>query len=349
MIFPTAPGANHGCWGPEPSGFLSRGLPCIMQDMDRLTRLLGMLTLLMGTERITAAELAERFQVSKRTIYRDIAVLEEAGIPVVLFPGKSGGIGVMEGYALDRTILSQSEVLNLMRLLGSFVQLPLGVEQEQIYEKLNLLLRKNHPDGQVSGLQDIVIDHTSWAAQQQDQRKHDLLLKAIRNRQQVHFRYYKPTSEDPEERTVEPYSLILKTGYWYLLGHCQSRGDFRQFRFSRIGQLQLLEEHFEPREVPQDMLNIRDHWFRRVPPIQIRLAVDREGIPRITEWFGVDAITHREDHRAIFEISAPEDEWLYGLLLQLGDQVEVLSPPHIRDVICQKALRVYERYQKLTS
>ncbi|MFC5599624.1 helix-turn-helix transcriptional regulator [Deinococcus cellulosilyticus] len=317
--------------------------------MDRLTRLLGMLTLLMGTERITAAELAERFQVSKRTIYRDIAVLEEAGIPVVLFPGKSGGIGVMEGYALDRTILSQSEVLNLMRLMNSFVQLPMGMEQVQIYEKLQLLLRKNHPEGQPAGMQEIVIDHTSWSSTSVDLEKHNLLLQAIRKRQKVKFQYHKPTSEQPEERTVEPYSLILKTGYWYLLGFCCSRQDFRQFRFSRIGQLQELSECFEPRAVPQEMLNIQENWFRRTPPIQIRFAVDREGIPRITEWFGVNALKHREEGRAIFEFSAPEDEWLYGLLLQLGDQVEILSPPHLRDVICQKALRVYERYQKLTS
>lgn len=319
-----------------------------MQDMDRLTRLLGMLTLLMGTERITAAELAERFQVSKRTIYRDIAVLEEAGIPVVLFPGKSGGIGVMEGYALDRTILSQNEVLNLMRLMNSFVQLPMGMEQVQIYEKLQLLLRKNHPEGQLSAMQEIVIDHTAWGSRTVDLDKHDLLLQAIRRRQKVKFHYHKPTREQPEERTVEPYSLILKTGYWYLLGFCHSRQNFRQFRFSRMGQVQELSEGFEPRDVPQEMLNIQENWFRHMPPIQVTFAADREAIPRITEWFGVHALKHREEGRAIFEFCAPEDEWLYGLLLQLGDQVEVLSPPHLRDVICQKALKVYERYQKLT-
>lgn len=319
-----------------------------MQGMDRLTRLLGLLTLLMGTERTTASELAHRFSVSKRTIYRDIQILEEAGIPVVLFPGKSGGIGIMEGYALDRTILSQSEIANLMRLLNSFVQLPMGMDQAQIYEKLQLLFRKNHPEGQPTGWQEIVIDHTSWNSRTVDLQKHELLLQAIRKRQKVQFQYHKPTRDRPEERTVEPYSLILKTGYWYLLGFCHSRQDFRQFRFSRMGHLQALQEGFMPRVVPQEMLNIQEHWFRHSPPIEVQFAVDREAIPRITEWFGVDALKQQEDQRAIFAFSAPEDEWLYGLLLQLGDQVEVLSPPHLRDVICKKALRVYERYQKLT-
>ncbi|GGJ22329.1 helix-turn-helix transcriptional regulator [Deinococcus roseus] len=316
--------------------------------MDRLTRLLGMLTLLMGTERTTAAELSGRFGVSKRTIYRDIAVLEEAGIPVVLFPGKSGGIGVMEGYALDRSILSQKEVLNLMRLLNSLVQLPMGIEQAQIYEKLQLLLKKNHTDGMPAGWQEIVIDHTAWGSDKADVQKHQVLLQAIRNCQHVQFAYHKPTSDQPELRRVEPYSLILKTGYWYLLGYCHSRGDFRQFRFSRIGNLQMDAETFAPREVPQEMLNIKEHWFRRSPPIKVRFLAEAEGLPRITEWFGTDALKERTPQGSIFEIHAPEDEWLYGLLLQLGEGIEILSPPHLRDVISQKALKIYERYQKLT-
>lgn len=325
-------------------GFAGAGLCLIMQTMDRLTRLLGMLTLLMGTERITAAALAARFEVSKRTIYRDIVVLEEAGIPVVLFPGKSGGIGIMEGYALDRTILSQGEVLNLMRLLNSFVQLPMGMEQQLTHEKLQLLLNKNQP----AGVQQIVIDPTSWGPAGADPARHALLLEGIQKQHLVKFRYFKPISPDPEIRTVEPYSLILKAGYWYLLGFCHSRGNFRQFRFSRMNGLELLPEKFESRPVPQEMLNIKEHWFRQQPTLQVQIRVQNPGVPRITEWLGIDALKKREADACIFEFLSPEDDWLCGLILQFGEQVELLAPVHLRAVIAQKALRIYEHHQKMT-
>lgn len=207
----------------------------------KLDRMIGILSILLQQEKVTAPYLAEKFEVSRRTINRDIEALCMAGIPLVTEPGQNGGVSIMDGYKIDRTLLSTSDMQAILAGLRGLDSVSGTNRYAQLMEKLsagasNLLAGDTH----------ILIDLSSWYKASLSP-KIELLHDAILSGRMVSFTYFAPKGES--QRTIEPYDLIFQWSSWYLWGWCESREDFRLFKLGRTTDLQM-GEPFEKRAVP---------------------------------------------------------------------------------------------------
>ena len=203
----------------------------------KIDRLIGILSVLLQKEKMTAPELEERFEVSGRTINGDIEDLCKAGIPIQTSQGTGGGISIMEGYRLDRTILTSKDMQMILAGLRSLD----SVSGSSYYFQLMEKIRKGSSEF-ISGRDSILIDLSSWYGDSLTP-KIETIQDAVENRYLVRFQYYAPSGES--ERTVEPYFLVFRWSSWYLWGWCKDRKDFRMFKLNRMDRIQKTDESFE--------------------------------------------------------------------------------------------------------
>ena len=207
----------------------------------KMERLIGILSILLQRERVTAPELAEQFEVSRRTIQRDIESLCRAGIPIATAQGAGGGISIMEGYRVDRTVLTAPEMQAILAGLRSLDSVSGSRRYAQLMEKLSA-----GTGGLVPGGAHMLIDLSSWYKTSLPP-KIELIQSAMEQHRTIRFAYCSPKGESA--RTVEPYYLVFHWSTWYVWGWCQSRKDFRLFKLNRMTDL-AAGELFEPRHAP---------------------------------------------------------------------------------------------------
>lgn len=279
---------------------------------------------------VTAKELSDRFDVTIRTIYRDIESIAAAGIPVTACNGKGGGYCLMENYRVDRQLLSLDDMLSILTALKGINTSLNNKNIDNTIEKIESLV----PDEKVPLLrqhfENIIIDLAPWY----NEAGHKLLLEnindAISRNQLISFNYRNLKGEE-SLRKVEPMTLILKTWCWYCYGFCTDRSDYRLFRLSRMSQCTVLDETFKRRQarfIDTDLLKEDSR-----PAVQIQLRFAPGALSTIEEHFGAHPRTIDNNGYYIVTVEYPEDEWVYSSILGYGDKCEVLSPPHIRSII----------------
>ena len=207
----------------------------------KMDRLIGILSILLQRERVTAPELAEQFEVSRRTIQRDIEALGRAGIPIATTQGAGGGISIMEGYRVDRTVLTAPEMGAILAGLRSLDSVSGTRRYAQLMEKLSA-----GTGGLVSGGAHMLIDLSSWYKTSLPP-KIELIQGTMEQRRVLRFVYYSPKGESA--RAIEPYYLVFHWSAWYVWGWCRRREDFRLFKLNRMTDL-AAGEPFEPRPAP---------------------------------------------------------------------------------------------------
>ncbi len=211
-------------------------------------RILEIMLLLLDKRKITSSELANRFEVSIRTIYRDIDLLSEIGIPIYTTTGKNGGVHLMEGFSLDKTLLLENEQRQLFLALQSINTIP-GVDIKSVKQKLSSLFAFNQSSNEW-----IEIDFSNWF---EDKDFYGKIKKAILERRVIRFTYLNGRGEELK-RDINPRKLLFRYKSWYLYGFCHVRNEYRMFKISRVRNLKLLEKQFDDEyfEVPQ--LNNKD-------------------------------------------------------------------------------------------
>ena len=289
----------------------------------QIHRLFEIVYLLLDTPNITARQLAERFEVSERTIYRDVDVLSGAGIPVYAAKGKGGGIRLLPDYVLDKSLLSEKE------------REATGGEDPAVTDKLFRLFHKAEASW-------IEVDFSSWGRDPAEKEAFDVLKAAILNAHLVCLTYYNAAGEQ-SERVVEPVRLHFKGGRWYLQAYCRTRQAWRTFRLSRIGRAVRLEESFPPRLDGPPPLEAAAP-ASAVTALSLRFAPT--AAYRVFDSFRREDIRREEDGSLSVSAWYPEDTWVYGFLLSFGGEVEVLSPPHIRRILWEKARDVLQMYSE---
>jgi predicted DNA-binding transcriptional regulator YafY len=312
----------------------------------KLDRLVSIITVLLRRERVPARKLAELFEVSVRTILRDVEAINLAGIPIVTFPGAGGGIGIAEGYKLDRSVLTGDEMAALLTGLK-------GMSASLGDAKLGVLLDKIKnaiPQSQLEAINlktsQIVVELSPWGVNEQMKGALATLRNAIESQREVAFTYVGSDGRKTE-RTVQPYTLILKGTSWYLYGWCALREAFRLFKVARIREMRALESRFErvETEYPAAM-NIPDGKggeTARCP--DMLLAFDPSAENAVIEWFGGEWETG-EDGRLLVHARMPENNWLYSFLLGFGPAMEILEPEYLRDIVADMAKRIFDKYNK---
>lgn len=299
----------------------------------KIDRLIGILAILLQQERVTAPFLAEKFEVSRRTINRDIEDLCKAGIPLVTTQGQNGGIAIMEGYSMDKTLLTSSDMQTILAGIRSLDSVSGTSRYQQLMDKLALgnsqILASNH---------DIVIDLSSWYKTSLAP-KIELIQSAISRKEWLEFDYYGPGGEG--RRTIEPYTLLFKWSSWYLWGYCRERSDYRLFKLNRMLDLKMTGQLFEARMLPEMNLNAD-----RIFPENIEaVAVFDPCVKwRLIDEYGVDSFSEREDGMLVFRSGFMEKESLFGWLLGFGTSVELVEPLALREEFSAVVGNIMKKY-----
>ena len=277
----------------------------------KIDRLIGILSILLQEEKTTAPELAERFEVSRRTINRDIEDLCKAGIPIRTAQGTGGGISIMDGYRMDRTILTSKDMQVILAGLRSLDSVSGSSYYSQLMEKIQAGSSEF-----ISGKDSVLIDLSSWYRDSLAP-KIETIQDAIGDRHLISFRYYAPSGES--ERTVEPYYLVFRWSSWYLWGWCADRC----------------------RNAPMPDLSTE-----KIFPggIKVKALFTPDMKWRLVEEFGPHCFTETDDGRLLFTADYTDMENLVTWLMTFGAKAEVLEPAEARDIIrrnAEETLKIY--------
>lgn len=295
-------------------------------------RYFQMIYLLLDKGQMTAPELADYFEVSIRTIYRDIDILSSAGIPIYATQGKGGGIAIQDSYVLKKSLLSEQEQKQiLMALQGIRV-----LEDEQI----NMLLSKLSGVFQRQQGTWLEIDFSTWTKSGAGKHNFQLLQSAIWKSRIVSFSYYSGKGEQTK-RIIEPHKLVFKTSDWYLYGYCTLRKDFRFFKLTRIRDLKLQDAEFM-RETPEHIFERSDEFEMKT--VQVTLLFDAGMSHEVYEKFD-EEVSEQADGSLLVTTILPDNELLYSYVLSCRERVEVLSPPYVRDNVRKRVRKMLEIYK----
>ncbi len=299
-----------------------------------VNRLFEIVYLLLDRKQITAAELAERFEVSVRTIYRDIDALSAAGVPVYTTQGKGGGIALMDHYVLDRAAFSEEEQRQLLTALQSLSGTA-RTEAAETLTKLSALFRRAEPDW-------LQVDLSRWGNAGPDGRKFDLLRNAILHRRIISCTYVSSYGQFSQRRIL-PARLVFKGQAWYLQGWCLAREAYRTFKVSRMLSLEDTRDTFDRELAPPPIENDQVQTLVGVP---VRLRFAPWMAYRVYDEFDERCIRREEDGGLLVQISFPEDQWLYGYLLSFGAAVEVLEPLSLKRRMALMAREIWRAHSE---
>ena len=302
----------------------------------QVNRLFEMIYILLGRESVTAKELAERFEVSTRTIYRDLDILSSAGIPIYTSKGSGGGIRLLESFTLDKSLLSkeeQSEILMGLQVLKG-ARYP---DTQEVISKIGSLFNKSEYDW-------IEVDFSGWGSSKEEQEKFTTIKQAIIEEKMISFEYLSSYGVKTL-RTVAPVRLVFKAQSWYVQAYCKLKEDYRTFKLMRIRHLQCIDERFHRKDFkvgPIEPQSLED-----TPVITVKLRFEPYMAFRVYDQFAEDAIKHGEDGSIEVTASYPQGEWIYSYILSFGPAVTVVEPKEVRDKVAYMLGETLKKYREL--
>ncbi|MCB6364714.1 YafY family transcriptional regulator [Intestinibacillus massiliensis] len=298
----------------------------------QMHRLFEIVYLLLEHGSMTAAALAQRFEVSTRTIQRDIDALSAAGIPVYAARGRGGGVRLLPEFVLSKSLLSTREQDEILFALQSLHATGAAGASDTL-SRLSGLFRRSHVDW-------IDVDFSRWGSEDEERRVFAVLKEGILSGKVVAFEYYN-TNGQHSSREAEPMRLGFKSGGWYLQAWCRQKQAYRTFKISRMDAVRLTDETFVPRPEP---VPVMDDPGDTLPMMPLRLRFAPEMAFRVYDEFERSKITRNADGSLDVSIAWPAGDWGYGYLLSFGAAVEVLEPLEARQALRQAAQRIAKIY-----
>lgn len=302
-----------------------------------VNRQLEIIYILMNKDTVTAEELAAHFEVSTRTVYRDIDSLSMAGLPVYASRGKGGGIRLMERFILDRRLLTGEEQQRILAAMASLRETG-AFQDEKVLEKLQTFFK-------AESMEWVAIDFSDWSG-----RRRELfgrIKEAILGRHVMEFDYYGQRGQ-MMHRKVEPVQLLFKEYTWYVRAFCRGRGAMRLFKVLRMKRVEVREETFEPgprhredRPVEENRTVSADQGESSA---EIVFRVDRREAYRVYDRFEEEEITVLPQGDFEIRMKCPVDDWVYGLILSFGPAAVVLEPDWVREELAARVRQMGEFY-----
>lgn len=289
------------------------------------SRLFRIIYYLVEKGKATAPELAEKFEVSVRTIYRDIDVISSAGVPIYVTTGRNGGIQIADDYIMDRLLLSDKEKEDIMTALKS-----VSVVENQntdTLSKLSAIFNTTSEDW-------LEVDFSRWGNKSQDNILFQTLKKAILSHQMINI-VYANTYGKINERIICPLKLVYKAKNWYIKAYCMNKSDFRIFKLTRIIQANEIEKFFEPMEFPQE-----ENEEQKAKYSCITLAFPQSMAYRIYDEFETDEIKQCDNGDIIVSAIMPVDNWLIGYLLSFCSNVRIIEPEYLKKIVWKEANKI---------
>lgn len=290
-------------------------------------RLVSIIMMLLDKERVSAQELADRFEVSPRTIYRDIETINMAGIPVRSTPGVGGGFEIMQEYKLDKNVFSAADLSAILMGLSSLSGMVRGNELVNALAKVRRFIPADRAKEIELRANQIYIDLSPWMGNRNIQPYLELVKTALQKSRLLSFEYADRFG-NKTVRTVEPYQIVLKGSHWYFQGYCRKREDFRLFRLSRISNLQMSREIFTPRDYQKPILDFGD--ILKTMQTTIKLRVQKSAMDRLLDFCTCERVVPDGEEHYIVNFPFIENEYYYDILISFGNQCECLEPLHVR-------------------
>lgn len=294
-------------------------------------RLFKIVYYLLEKGKSTAPELAERFEVSIRTIYRDLDAISASGIPIYATQGKGGGISLLPDFVLDKSLLSEQEKEQILMALQGIIATG-DIKADELLTKLGGLFQSRTTNW-------IEVDFSDWVKNTPKQEVFNTLKEAIFDRRLIRFSYFGSNGVF-SSRTVEPAKLVFKSKDWYLYGFCRSRNDFRFFKLTRMKELEILAETFARETVN---LPKSDMAIKAEHTIPVKLKYVPQTAFRVYDEF-TDNVTEDKQGNLYVCVDMPDSEALYSYLLSFGANVEVIEPDYVRENMKERLSLMLKKY-----
>lgn len=299
----------------------------------KVDRLVSIIMILLEKKRVSAQKLADTFEVSPRTIYRDIEAINLAGIPIHSVSGVGGGFEIMPEYKLDNKVFSTADLSAILMGLSSLSNVVRGDELINAFEKVKSFIpAEKARDIEIKANQ-ISIDPSPWIGRRNIQPYLEMIKMALQEHKLLCFEY---TAHHGNRtlRTVEPYQLVWKGSHWYVQGYCYFRNDYRLFKLSRISKLQMKQEAFIPRDYQKPILDFEE--IAETMQTEIKIRIHNSVLDRVLEYCTYDRFVPDGDEYYIVKFPFIENDYHYDILLGFGDKCECLEPVRIRTEIRRK-------------
>lgn len=297
----------------------------------RESRLFRIVYYLLQNGKATAPELAQKFEVSIRTIYRDIDSISSAGIPIYATQGKGGGISILNDYTLDKSLFSEQEQEQMLIALQGMVA--------TTEENSNELLTKLSGLFQINSTNWIEVDFSDWAHRTPQQDTFNIIKEAIFQKRTISFCYFSGKG-NKEKRNVRPIRLVFKSKSWYLYSFCLLRNDYRFFKLTRIKELEMLSETFTQDFTPTKI----EKQIQVENTVAVKLKFDMQAAFRVYDEF-TDNITEDSQGNLYVQIDLPDNEVLYSYVMSFSDSVEIIEPQSIREQMKKRLKKMQEKYR----
>ena len=297
----------------------------------RESRLFRIVYYLLQNGKATAPELAQKFEVSIRTIYRDIDSISSAGIPIYATQGKGGGISILNDYTLDKSLFSEQEQEQMLTALQGMVA--------TTEENSNELLTKLSGLFQINSTNWIEVDFSDWAHRTPQQDTFNIIKEAIFQKRVISFCYFSGKG-NKEKRNVRPIRLVFKGKSWYLYSFCLLRNAYRFFKLTRIKELEMLSETFTQDFTPTKI----EKQIQVENTVAVKLKFDRQAAFRVYDEF-TDSITEDSQGNLYVQIDLPDNEVLYSYVMSFSDSVEIIEPQSIREQMKKRLQKMQEKYR----
>ncbi|ALS02126.1 hypothetical protein ATZ33_12255 [Enterococcus silesiacus] len=305
--------------------------------MKKIERILAIIVLLLENEIVSTAQLAQRFEVTKRTIFRDIETIELAGFPIVSHPGRHGGFSLVDSFKLRTYTYSGEEKQDILNALN--VQEGLfGISDQQntIKEKITLIQEKANQKGQFKRQFSFESPtmHRPEIEIETKRKINDINLALKKNKKLIID--YVDNKGDHTQRTIHPYELMLMNGSWYIYSYCEDREAFRYFKVTRIRHLMIQKITFEPVEYSNKRLVETNEEI-------IQLRFKKEDLGKLYDYYTEDEIEVRADSVDV-RIYANQQKTILPYLLMFGNGVKVIAPEVLKEQHRSEISRLNETY-----
>ena len=279
----------------------------------------------------TAPELAKKFEVSIRTIYRDLDTISAAGVPIYATQGRGGGIFIMSDFVLNKSLLSEQEKEQILMALQG-ISATEHNQTDELLMKLSGLFQSKVTNW-------IEVDFSEWYKNTPNYDVFNLIKNAIFNQYTITFSYF-AREGNYSNRTVEPIKLIFKNKDWYLYGFCLLRNDFRFFKLTRIKDLEISSDTFRRavENIPKVETVIKNKNF-----IHAKLKFSPKVAFRVYDEF-TDDVSKDNQGNLYVNIDLPDNETLFSYILSFGDNIEILEPDYLRHSMKEKLALMLEKY-----
>jgi len=293
----------------------------------KIDRLVSIIVILLEKERIGAQELADMFEVSPRTIYRDVDTINMAGIPVCSVPGVGGGFEIMQKYKIDKKVFSTADLSAILMGLTNLSAMIRGDELVNALAKVKSFIPADRAKDIELKANQIFIDLSPWIGNRNIQAYLEMIKTSLLESKLISFEYADRYG-NKTERAAEPYQLVLKNCNWYLQGYCLKRNDFRLFKISRMSNLQIQEDVFTPRDYQKPQLDFGD--VLETMQTKIKIRIHKSVMDRVLDFCSYEHFSPDGEEHYIVSFPFIENDYYYDMLFSFGDKCECLEPLHIR-------------------